>query len=266
MANGHMCVSTQDRSTYTLIHIATCARARARAYRQRRRVQRPRMRRRPTERSPPRCARGLESGAYREQRRNGGGVPRADVRVEGGRRLERLRAEAATLSRDRDARRRREVLARVERGCGLAHAHTRARASTHAWARTCRMSALATRAYDYRRARQGVCMECIQIPIHRCVSVHGCEELNPHSHTRSAAPYHQPAHTGTSVCMGEAPTCNPRACVAQEPCSSMYISIHIGHMGCERGTRAETTRTRAPKANARAQVHIGCEHGRSKHM
>jgi hypothetical protein len=36
-----------------------------------------------------------ESGAYRSQVRDGGGVPRADVRVEGRRRLERLRADDA---------------------------------------------------------------------------------------------------------------------------------------------------------------------------
>ena len=54
MALEHMCVSIGDPSTYTLIHIATCACTRTSA------TQRPRMRRRPTERSPPRCARGPE--------------------------------------------------------------------------------------------------------------------------------------------------------------------------------------------------------------
>ncbi len=58
MALEHMCVSIGDPSTYALIHIAACARKRARTPRRHRRVQRPHMRRRPTERSPPRCAPG----------------------------------------------------------------------------------------------------------------------------------------------------------------------------------------------------------------
>ena len=97
MALEHRCVSIGDPSTYILIHIATCARTRAHTHRRRRRAQRPRMRRRPTERSPPRCV-PTESGAYVGQVGDGGGVPRADVRVEGRRRVERLRAENATLS------------------------------------------------------------------------------------------------------------------------------------------------------------------------
>ena len=44
-----------------------------------------------------RGARWAGSGAYEEQHRDSRGVPRADVRVEGRRRVERLRAETATL-------------------------------------------------------------------------------------------------------------------------------------------------------------------------
>jgi hypothetical protein len=45
-----------------------------------------------------RGARRAGSGAYRGQRRDEGGVPRADVRVEGRRRGERLRAENVRLN------------------------------------------------------------------------------------------------------------------------------------------------------------------------
>ncbi len=60
MALENRSVSVGDPSTYTLIYIATCARARARARASAAppRAQRPRMRRRPTERSPPWCAPG----------------------------------------------------------------------------------------------------------------------------------------------------------------------------------------------------------------
>ncbi len=60
MALEHMCVSIGDPSTFTLIHKATCARTHlhARIGGAAAGAQRPRMRRRPTERGPPRCARG----------------------------------------------------------------------------------------------------------------------------------------------------------------------------------------------------------------
>ncbi len=58
--------------------------------------------RRPAERVPPAVARrpGREGGAYPLQRGDGRGVPRADVRVERGRRLERLRAEPHKVDAD----------------------------------------------------------------------------------------------------------------------------------------------------------------------
>jgi hypothetical protein len=98
MALEHMCASKGNPSTYALICIATCARTRAHTCigGAAARNGRARVGDRPS--AVRRGARRAESGAYEGQRRDGGGVPRADVRVEGRRRLERLRAENATLS------------------------------------------------------------------------------------------------------------------------------------------------------------------------
>jgi hypothetical protein len=148
-------------------------------------------------------ARRAGSGAYRDQRRHGGGVPRAYVRVESRRQKERLRAETATL---RGGRKCSHALARM-RARPRTHTSARMHARLGAYVGHVRHGGMRVRRSAYRAGR--VCKECIQIPTHRCVSVHGNEEMKPHSHTRSAAPYHQPAHTGTLVCMGEAPTYTP---------------------------------------------------------
>ena len=152
-----------------------------------------------------------EGGAYLGQRGDRGGVPRADVRVERRRRVERLRAENATLGggvRCSHASARRRARPR--------HTRQRSRACTHAWARTCRMSAPAIRAYDDGRAGQSVWINCIPMPTHPCVPVHGCRERKTYSHTRAAAPCRPPAHTGTFVCMGEAATHIPVHGIAEK--------------------------------------------------
>ena len=94
-----------------------------------------------------------ESGAYRGQGRDSRGVPRADVRVEGRRRVESLRAETATLGRSVKCS---HALARMR-----ARQRTHTSARTHArLARTWRMSASAIREYDDRRTGQGACICC----------------------------------------------------------------------------------------------------------
>jgi hypothetical protein len=78
----------------------------------------------PAERVPPAVARrpGRKGGAYLIQEGDRGGVPRADVRVERRRRVERLQAEPPAVHADG---RRSHVTARM-RARPIAHAHTRA--------------------------------------------------------------------------------------------------------------------------------------------
>ncbi len=83
-----------------------------------------------------------------------------------------------------------------------------------------------------------------------------------------ATPYRQPTHTGTLVCMGEAPTHTPAHGIAQKSYLHifMYRSLYTGHMGGEGGTHAVAARART----ARARIHTricsgGCMHGRSTH-
>jgi hypothetical protein len=79
-----------------------------------------------TRRARPACTGappGRKAGAYLIQRGDRGGVPRADVRVERRRTLERLRAEPPAVHADRT---RSHVSARM-RGRPIPHAHTRAR-------------------------------------------------------------------------------------------------------------------------------------------
>jgi hypothetical protein len=163
MALEHMCASIGDPSTYALIHIAACARASgdiggAAAHNGRACVDD-----RPS--AVRRGARRAESGAYAGQARDGGGVPRADVGVKSRRRLERLRAENATLGGGGKCS---HALARMR---ARPRTHTSARVCTRASASTWRTTASAIRAYDDRRTGQGVCMYCIRIPIHRCVTL-----------------------------------------------------------------------------------------------
>jgi hypothetical protein len=182
-----------------------------------------------------RGARRAGGGAYRDQRRDGGRVPRADVRVEGRRRLERLRAENVRLGGGVKCS---HALARM-RACP--RTHTSARACTHASARTWRTIALATRAYDNRRTGQG------------------------------AAPCRQPTHTGTLVCMDEEPT-RPRACVAQEPylqmlpCIDLYISDRW--VPSEAHTPDDAHKRARAEARARTRARVcsgGCARGRTAH-
>ena len=87
MALEHRCVSIGGPSTYTLIHIATCACTRTSATRT------TAAHASTTDRAQSAAVRARAgSGAYPVQRRDSRGVPRADVRVEGRRLLERLRA------------------------------------------------------------------------------------------------------------------------------------------------------------------------------
>ena len=111
------------------------------------------------------------------------------------------------------------------------------------------MSASAIRAYDDRSTGQSVWIYCIPIPTHPCVSVHGCKERKTYSHTRSAAPCRRPAHTGTLVCMGEAPTHTPVHGIAEKSylhvlqCMDLYISNRS--VASEVHTRTTRTQTHA---------------------
>ncbi len=73
---------------------------------------------------PAVARRRAESGAYRGQRGDTSGVPRADVRVERRRRAERLRAEPLAVDAERIP------LARAPQIRGRPYAHARARART----------------------------------------------------------------------------------------------------------------------------------------
>jgi hypothetical protein len=98
MALEHRCVSREHPSTYALICTATCARRHAHAESS---AAPPRTRAAhasATDRARSAAVRvRAGSGAYVGQVRDSRGVPRADVRVEGRRRVERLRAEFPTL-------------------------------------------------------------------------------------------------------------------------------------------------------------------------
>jgi hypothetical protein len=99
-----------------------------------------------------RGARRAGSGAYEGQRRDGGSVPRADVRVEGRRRLERLRAENTTLGGGGK--------------CSHASARMRARPRTHTRARAhARLGACAAhvRHGDTRVRRSAYRAGCVHV-------------------------------------------------------------------------------------------------------
>jgi hypothetical protein len=134
--------------TYTYIHVSrlcyaqlylhtgTPAHARALmsahtrgAHRRSRRAQRPVPHRTPAERIPPAVAlrRAEKGGAYIGERGDTRGVPRADVRVERRRIVERLRAEPPAVHAD-SARAR--TCRRRMRAPPIARAHARARART----------------------------------------------------------------------------------------------------------------------------------------
>ena len=101
-----------------------CARARASAVPPRT-AGRAAIEARPSASATPAVARRRAgSGAYGGQRRDRRGVPRADVRVERRRRVERLRAEPPAVNR------RREGARMCRRGCVRARSHTRTRART----------------------------------------------------------------------------------------------------------------------------------------
>jgi hypothetical protein len=213
MALEHRWVSIGGPSTYTLIHIATCACTRAHAHIGGAAAHYGRACVDDRPRAVRRGARRAESGEYVGQARDRGGVPRADVRVEGRRRLEHLRAETATLL-----------------GGGVKGSHAlarmRARPRTHtsarAHARTPGRVRAACRPRRYARTTIGAQGRVCACTVYKYRPIGGCQPMavsrgKLYSHTRSAASYRQPAHTGTLVCMGEAPTCNPRACIAQEP-------------------------------------------------
>ena len=93
-----------------------------------------------------RAAPGRKGGAYRGQRGDTSGVPRADVRVERRRRLERLRAEPRAVHAGGKALARFGADARAPD-----RTRTRARARTHTWgacARPCLpLTAVHTYAY-----------------------------------------------------------------------------------------------------------------------
>ncbi len=126
-----------SRLSYAQLYLRTWAPAHARAHmsahthasahRRRRRAQRPAPRP-TTRRARPACgctpARAGKGGAYRGQRGDRRGVPRADVRVERRRRVERLRAEPPAVNR------RREGARMCRRGCMRARSHARTRVRT----------------------------------------------------------------------------------------------------------------------------------------
>jgi hypothetical protein len=121
MALEHMCVSIGDPSLYTLICMATFARAHTKTSAAPLRTMTAHAS--ATDRAQSAAVRvRAGGGAYVGQVRDLRGVPRADVRFEGRRQVERLRAENATLGGGGK--------------CSHASARMRARPRTHTSART----------------------------------------------------------------------------------------------------------------------------------
>jgi hypothetical protein len=261
MALEHRCVSIGDPFTYTLILIATCARTSARAH---------------TSAAPPSTTAAHASTTGPAQSTAVHAGPEAAHTKDKPVTEAVFHAPMFALKADADwntceprtrrsaaagsARTRQEVLARVGADAGApTHTHERAPACTNDARLGAYVAHVRLGDTRVRRSAHGagcVGMECIPIPTHRCVSAHGCEERAPYSHTRSATPYRQPAHTGTLVCMGEAPT-YPRACVAQELYLQMVPCIDLSISDTSAASETHTyTNTRAQQLGpARARAH-----------
>ncbi len=118
---------------YTQAHAqaSACTCAHARAHRRCRRAQPAAPHRSPAERVRHSARRRAGSGAYPVQRGDRRGVPRADVRDESRRRVERLRAEAARGRRRRARARTIQVFSiKAEPAARAANACTRRRSIT----------------------------------------------------------------------------------------------------------------------------------------
>jgi hypothetical protein len=163
---------------HTSAHTHTCA------HRRFRRAKRPAPHRRPAERVPPEVARrpGRKGGAYHVQRSNCGGVPRADVRVECRRIVERLRAEPHAVHADGT---RSHVSARM-RARPIANAHTRARTYA-ARAHVCAAGAHRRSVRRCSQARMDIdtCMHRVYVHCVCACSIDGWpyEDSAPHSRT-----------------------------------------------------------------------------------
>ncbi len=133
----------------------------------------------PAESVPPAVARrpGRKRGAYRGQCGDRGGAPRADVRAERRRRVERLRAEPPAVDADRT---RSHVSARM-RGSPIAHAHTRARTDA-ARARVCAAGLHRRSVHRCSQTRMDIdtCMQCVY--------VHSTQRPAPHRRPGRARP------------------------------------------------------------------------------
>jgi hypothetical protein len=254
MALEHRCVSIGDPSAYALIRIATCAftRARARIGGTAAHNGRACVGDRPS--AVRRGARQAGGGAYVGQRRDSRSVPRADVRVEGRRPPEHLRAETATLGG----------------GVKCSHALSRMRACprtcTHAHLVLARVGDTRVRRSAYRAGRVHTLVKYRPIPVCRSMAVRRGNRTRTHEAQRRTI---SPAHTGTSACMGEAPTHTPAHALHRSRiyrCIDIYIpdawepsEVHM---------RTTHTNTRAAAARARTRARVcsgGYGHGRSAH-
>jgi hypothetical protein len=190
-----LCYAQLYLHTWTPAHARAhtfCAHTHARAHRRRRRAQRPAPHRRPG-RARPACGGappGRKGSAYRGQRGDRGGVPRADVRVERRRILERLRAEPRAVRADRNA------LARFGADA-QSHTHTRARTDA-ARARVCAAGAHRRSVHRCSQPRMDVdtCMRCVYIHCVCACSIDGWpyEDSAPHSRACRALAHRQRPH------------------------------------------------------------------------
>jgi hypothetical protein len=206
MALEHMCVSMGDSSRYTLIYIATFVRARARGETSATPPRTPTAHASATDRARSAAVRaGPRGGAYVGQVCDGGGVPRADVRVEGRRQKERLRAETATLGGGVKC----SHASSADAGAPT-HTHERAHARARGRGRVACPPRRHARTTIGVRGRACACTVYTYrpIPVCRSMAVRRGNRTRTHEAQRRTV---SPAHTGTLVCIGETPTHTPPA-------------------------------------------------------
>ena len=111
------------------------------------------------------------------------------------------------------------------------------------------------------RTRQGVCMYCIQIPTHRWVSVHGCEQREAVlAHTKRSAVLSARAHGHVGM-HGRGTDIHPRRMLSPGAVFidvTMYRSFYIGHIGGERDAHLHKhpRSSSCPHARARMQRRV----------